>query len=183
MAVLRTPDATRAYGNRSPVHARARSGSRHRAPIGAHTRMLVRRALALFVYSMSYPLLAAALWTGARDRAWGVSSALVALGGLTSFFAWGMLHAVYPECTGDAPAERESLPSADRPAAMTTYLALYHRIGAIVVLLGSYAVNARLQGWPAPESFIGWFALVWVPLFIAVAFPVACVSRPIDPRE
>jgi len=183
MAVLRTPDATRAYGDRSPVHARARSGARSRAPIGAHTRMRVRRVLALFVYSMSYPLLAVALWTGARDREWVVSSALVALGVLTSFLGWGMLHAAYPERTAGASAERERLPRAGRPAGMTTFLALYHRIGAIVVLLVSYAVNARLQGWPAPESFIGWFALVWVPLFIAVAFPVACVPRSNDPRE
>lgn len=183
MAVLRTPDATRVYGGSSPVVDRARTRSRSLAPIGAHTRALVRRALALFVYSMSYPLFAIALWTGARDRAWGLPSALVALGVVTSLLGWGMLHAVYPERSSGASTEGESSSSSGRPPGVTTFLALYHRIGAIVILLGSYEVNAQLQGWPAPVSFIGWFSLVWVPLFIAVAIPVACAPRRSDPRE
>ena len=47
-----------------------------------------------------------------------------------------------------------------------TYLALYNRAGAIVVLLGSYAVAATLSGMASPETFVGWFALVWIPLFV-----------------
>lgn len=172
MAVLRTPDATHAYGPSSRPLDRARS----RAPIGAHTRTLARRGVALLVYSTGYPLLAIALWTGARNGDWAIASAFVVLGVITSFLGWGLLHAVCGERTGGTASQQDVF-----PAAVTVFLAVYNRIGAIVVLLGSYAVNATLQGWPAPETFLGWFALVWLPLFIAVAFPVTCASPQSDP--
>jgi hypothetical protein len=182
MAVLRTPGAMRAYGGSSPIATRVRTGTRRLAPMGALARVRVRRVLALLVYGMSYPLLAVALWTGARDGEWVIGSALVALGVLTSIVGWGMLHVVYPERTRDASEERQDAERTGRPPSVTTFLALYHRIGAIVVLLGSYAVNAKVQGWPAPVSFVGWFTMVWVPLLIAVAIPVACASPTSDLR-
>jgi len=78
----------------------------------------------------------------------------------------------------DVRRERELEPASSR-----VYVALYNRAGAIVILLGSYAVAARTQGWPTPETFVGWFALVWVPLFVSFAIPVESSSPPSDSEE
>jgi hypothetical protein len=126
---------------------------------------------------MGYPLLAAALWTGAWNGDWLRASVLVTVGVLMSFVGWALL------CLLDdqrAPATARRRPGHLHGA--TTYLALYNRAGAIVVLLGSYAVVARSQGWPAPQTFLGWFALLWVPLFVSFAIPVDHGSPPMDPN-
>jgi hypothetical protein len=149
------------------------------APAHAHTstRSRVRGGIALLVYSTGYPLLALALWIGARDGSWTRAGILVALGVFVSFLGWAVLGMVGQSDDGEAAMRRDV-----RPFASCLYLALYNRAGAIVVLLGSYAVVARSQGWPAPETFVGWFALVWLPLFVSFAIPVRDSSRSGDPN-
>jgi hypothetical protein len=178
MAVLRTPAVTDVYGNPIPVLDPALEHARLRAEIRAHTRWLVRRGIAQLVYSTGYPLLALALWIGARDGNWTRASVLVALGVLMSFIGWGLLSATGTVRDGAATVEGER-----GTVGSNVFLALYNRAGAIVVLIGSYAVTASTQGWPMPQSFVGWFALVWVPLFVSFAIPVECATRKRDVDE
>jgi hypothetical protein len=142
----------------------------------AHARG--RRAVALVVYSSGYPLLAIALWTGARGGNWSSASALVALAVFMSFLGWGLLASLDDEGAKSSTHD----PHGFAPG-VAVFLALYNRAGAIVLLLGSYAVTARLQGWPTPVSFVGWFALVWIPLFISFAMPVERASRRAGPSD
>jgi hypothetical protein len=173
MAVLRTPGATDMRGS----SARVADGARTPVPARARSRARARRGVAMLVYSTGYPLLALALWTGARNGNWERASALVALGVVMSFVGWGLLSAI-EDTTDDDEASPEFL----RGAVVTSvFLALYNRAGAIVVLLGSYAVAATTQGWPTPQTFIGWFALVWIPLFVSFAIPVERAARRRDP--
>ena len=173
MAVLRTPVASDAPAERPHVQdgvpdlvsSRTRNASR------------VRNGFAMLVYSAGYPLLAVALWIGARDGDWFRASVLVALGVFMSFVGWALLN-VAGDAHSDGAAERER-----QHQALSVYLALYNRAGAIIVLLGSYAIAAKAQGWPTPQTFIGWFALVWVPLFASFAIPVERNSRSTDPVE
>jgi hypothetical protein len=130
-------------------------------------------------YSASYPLLGVALWRGAHDGEWVLASVLVALGILTSFIGWALLSSIGEPPERSAP--RSS--SGGRPVDATVYVALYNRAGAIVVLLESYAVAATSQGWPMPQTFIGWFALVWIPLLAAFLVPVERSSPRGDARE
>jgi hypothetical protein len=174
MSVLRTPGVTDAFGSSARVADRARAP----APARAHSRVRARarRGVAMLVYSTGYPLLALALWTGARNGNWERASALVALGVVMSFVGWGLLSVI------DDTDDDEASPEFQRGAVVTSmFLALYNRAGAIVVLLGSYAVAATTQGWPTPQTFIGWFALVWIPLFVSFAIPVECANRRRDP--
>jgi hypothetical protein len=129
--------------------------------------MRIRCGIALMVYSASYPLLGVALWRGAREGEWVLASVLVALGVISSFIGWALLSSI------GEPRERGAASgSGSRPVDATVYVALYNRAGAIVVLLESYAVAATSQGWPMPRTFIGWFALVWIPLLVAFFIPV-----------
>lgn len=161
MAVHRISSVTPRYDDSSRVIDRARLRSRVRA------RMRVRCGIALMVYSASYPLLGVALWRGARDGQWVIASILVAMGVISSFVGWGLLSSI------EEPRARHSPKgSGCRPVDVTVYIALYNRIGAIVVLLESYTVAATSQGWPMPQTFSGWFALVWIPLFAAIVIPV-----------
>jgi hypothetical protein len=93
-----------------------------------------------------------------------------------SFVGWALL------CVAsDLSAHDAAAPERERPhRGAGVYLALYNRAGAIVVLLGSYAVAANSQGWPAPQSFIGWFAVLWVPLFVSFTIPVNRNARSSD---
>jgi hypothetical protein len=172
MAVLRTSSVANRYDDASRVVDGARTRSRARA------RMRARCAVALMVYSASYPLLGVALWIGARDGRWVIASILVALGVITSFIGWGLLSSI------GEPRER-SAPNggASRPVDATVYIALYNRAGAIVVLFESYTVAATSQGWPTPQTISGWFALVWIPLLAAFFIPVERSSNSGDARE
>jgi hypothetical protein len=118
------------------------------------------------VYCASYPLLGFALWTGARDGEWVGAGILVAFGVFLSFIGWGMLSSI------GEPRERTSPGRRRRALDVSVFLALYNRVGAIVVLFESYTVAATSQGWPAPQTIAGWFALVWIPLLAAFCFPV-----------
>jgi hypothetical protein len=172
MALLRTPSGTHRYDELSHVADR----------IGAHAneqvRLRIRYAIALLSYSASYPLLGIALWRGAHDGEWVLASILVGLGVLTSFVGWGLLSDI------GEPRERSTQSSSgSRRVDVTLYIALYNRVGAIVVLLESYTVAATSQGWPIPQTFTGWFALVWIPLFTAFVVPVERSSTRGDVRE
>jgi hypothetical protein len=172
MAVLRSSSVTNRYDEASSVVDRARTRSHVRA------RMRVRCGIALAVYSGSYPLLGAALWRGARDGAWEIASILVAMGVIASFVGWGLLSSIRE------PRERNATNgSGGRPVDATVYIALYNRVGAIVILLESYTVAATSQGWPMPQTFAGWFALVWIPLLVAFLVPVERSSSRGDARE
>ena len=171
MAVLRTPDSVATYATAS----RVLDGVPDRVPNGTPKSSRVRKRVAMLVYSMGYPLLAAALWTGAWNGDWLRASLLVTVGVLMSFIGWALLCLI-----GDSQATATTRERDRHLHGATTYLALYNRAGAIVVLLGSYAVVARSQGWPAPQTFLGWFALLWVPLFVSFAIPVDHVSPPMD---
>jgi hypothetical protein len=129
--------------------------------------MRLRCGTALLVYSTSYPLLAFALWTGAQDGAWTRASIFVAIGVLMSFVGWGLLSSIGEPNERSAPDGR-----GNGAFDVTVYLALYNRAGAIVVLLESYAVAASSQGWPAPHTFTGWFAVAWIPLLAAFCVPI-----------
>jgi hypothetical protein len=165
MPVLRTPSESEQYGEHSLIADRA----------VRRLRIRVWRGIGMLMYTTSYPLLGLALWTGTQKGAWAAAAALVALGVLASFVGWGLLSA--PDRGGDGG----SLPhSRTRSPRASTFLALYSRTGAIVIVLGSYTIAARNQGWPLPESFAGWFALVWVPLFVAFVLPVERAPPPRD---
>ena len=170
MAVLRTPITADAYAD----SLRARDGVPNGVPTGTRKNSRVRSALAMLVYSAGYPLLAAALWMGARNGNWFRASVFVALGVFMSFVGWALLGAASTAHSDEPAGGREG----DQGASV--YLALYNRAGALIVLLGSYAIAATAQGWPTPRTFIGWFALVWVPLFVSFAIPVNCSSGPGD---
>jgi hypothetical protein len=129
----------------------------------------------MLMYSTSYPLLGLALWTGTQNGAWAAATALVALGVIASFVGWGLLSAPDGGSASGSPSR-----SGITPARVATFLALYNRTGVIVILLGSYTIAAGTQGWPLPQSFTGWFALVWVPLFVAFALPVGRAPPPRD---
>ncbi|MDQ2767101.1 MAG: hypothetical protein M3Y30_08075 [Gemmatimonadota bacterium] len=118
-------------------------------------------------YTSTYPLLAFALWTGARDGAWPRASIFVALGVLMSFAGWGLLSSV------NVPTAQTARDGPGKAAFdVTVFLALYNRAGAIVILLESYSVAASSQGWPTPHTFNGWFALTWIPLLAAFCVPI-----------
>ena len=170
MAVLPTSSVTHRYDDPSRVADRTRSHVR--------ARMRVLCGIALVAYSASYPLLAVALWRGAHDGEWVLASVLVALGIITSFIGWALLSSIGEPLERSAPSNGGS-----RPVDATVYVALYNRAGAIVVLLESYAVAAMSQGWPMPQTFSGWFALVWIPLLAAFLVPVERSSLHGDARE
>jgi len=174
MAVLRTPNAAATYAQTPPVLDGVPDGVSKAAR--RHGR--VRSGLAVLVYSTGYPLLAGALWTGARNGQWGRAGVLVMLAIVMSFAGWALLSA-----TGGASGVQPAGESERKYEEIRTYLALYNRAGAIIVLLGSYAVAASSQGWPTPQTFIGWFALVWVPLFVSFAIPVERGIRSADMEE
>ncbi|HSU93480.1 MAG TPA: hypothetical protein VLI43_07200 [Gemmatimonadaceae bacterium] len=130
----------------------------------------------MLVYSTGYPMLALALWIGAQDGNWGRASVLVALGVIMSFIGWALLSIQRGESAGGASSGYK------RGEAVTSvFLVLYNRAGALVVLLGSYAVAAISHGWPIPQSFMGRFFLVSIPLFVLLAIPVESVTRRKDP--
>jgi hypothetical protein len=172
MAVLRSSSVADRYDDTSGVVDRARPRSHVRA------RMRIRCAIALAIYSASYPLLGAALWRGARNGEWEVASILVAFGVIASFVGWGLLSTIR-----EPPERQKQDDGVNRPVDATVYVALYNRAGAIVVLLESYTVAATSQGWPTPQTFTGWFALVWIPLLVAFFIPVAHSSSRGDARE
>jgi hypothetical protein len=174
MAVLRTAVTADVQGELAGVRAGVPNGVQS----GARKPSRVRNGLSMLVYSSGYPLLGAALWIGARNGEWFRASLLVALGVFMSFVGWALLDDTRNAHDGDGAAERER-----QHQAACVYLALYNRAGAIIVLLGSYAIAATAQGWPTPQTFIGWFALVWIPLFASFAFPVERRSPSIDIDE
>jgi hypothetical protein len=146
----------------------------------ARTRLMLRARLrqgfAMLVYSTGYPMLAVALWIGARDGNWARASILVALGVIMSFIGWELL-SIYREEYADGALLKHK-----RGEAVTNvFLVLYNRAGALVVLFGSYAVTASSHGWPIPQSFLGWFFLVSIPLFVLLAIPVETATRHKDP--
>jgi hypothetical protein len=157
MAVLRVPSFTHRYDEHPVVTERAHPS----------TRVRIRCAIALLVYSTSYPLLGFALWIGARDGEWVRTSFLVALGVFMSLLGWGLLSSIGEPKVRSAPGGRWN-----RPVDVTVFLALYNRAGAIVVLVESYAVAAMSQDWPHPQTFVGWFALVFIPLLAAFCTPI-----------
>jgi hypothetical protein len=172
MAVVRSSPVTNRYDDTSRAVDAASTRSHARA------RVRVRCGIALLIYSASYPLLGVALWRGARDGDWVIASLLVAMGVITSFVGWGLLSAI------GEPRVRDELDSSDcRPVDVTVYVALYNRAGAIVILLVSYTVAATSQGWPMPQTFTGWFALVWIPLLAAFFVPVEHSSSRGDAGE
>ena len=166
MPVLRTPIETETYGDHSL--------RTERAVTRPHDRFW--RGIGMLLYGASYPLLGLALWTGTQNGAWAAAAALVALGVLASFVGWGLLRGT----DNSSESRRSPIHSRVKSRGMSTFLALYNRTGAIVILLGSYTIAARNQGWPLPQSFTGWFALVWVPLFVAFALPVERAPPPRD---
>jgi hypothetical protein len=142
----------------------------------APLRARLRVGFAMLVYSTGYPMLALALWIGAREGSWGRASALVALGVIMSFIGWALL-SIYRARSADGAS-----PSYKRGEAVTNvFLVLYNRAGALVVLLGSYAVTASSHAWPIPRSFMGWFFFVSIPLFVSLAIPVERAARRKDP--
>jgi hypothetical protein len=135
-------------------------------------RARLRLGMAMLVYSTGYPMLALALWIGAQDGNWVRASVLVALGVIMSFIGWAFL-SIYRDGNADRASSRYN-----RGEAVTSvFLVLYNRAGALVVLLGSYAVAASSHGWPIPQSFMGWFFLVSIPLFVSLAIPVESARR------
>jgi ABC-type Na+ efflux pump permease subunit len=154
------------------------------APPAARPRTVVsvrarlRRGMAMLVYSTGYPMLALALWIGAEDGKWERASLLVALGVIMSFIGWALL-----SINREGSADRTS-PSHKRGETVTSvFLVLYNRAGALVVLLGSYAVAAMSHGWPIPQSFMGRFLLVSIPLFVLFAIPVENATPRKDPER
>lgn len=147
-----------------------------RARAAVPVRARLRRGFAMLVYSTGYPMLALALWIGARDGNWGRASVLVALGVIMSFIGWALL-SIYRDGSADGASSRYK----GGEAVTNVFLVLYNRAGAIVVLLGSYAVAASSNGWPMPRSFMGWFFLVSIPLFVSLAIPVDGATRRKDP--
>jgi len=139
-------------------------------------RARLRRGFAMLVYSTGYPMLALALWIGAQDGDWGRASVLVALGVIMSFIGWALLSIYRKESAdGASPGYRGG------EAVTSVFLVLYNRAGAIVVLISSYAVAAISHGWPIPQSFMGRFLLVSIPLFLSLAIPVESATRRKDP--
>jgi hypothetical protein len=148
--------------------------ARARAAVSLRARL--RRGFAMLVYSTGYPMLALALWIGARDGNWVRASVLVALGVIMSFIGWALL-SIYREGTSG----RASSGYKREEAVTSAFLVLYNRAGALVVIIGSYAVAAIPNGWPMPRSFMGWFFLVSIPLFISLAIPLASATSRKDP--
>jgi hypothetical protein len=173
MAVLRTAFMSDAQAELSRVRPGVPSGLHTDIRLGGR----VRNAIAMLVYSAGYPLLAVALWMGARNGEWLRSTLFVALGVFVSFAGWALIKA-----TGSGRATETAIEQ-ERHQTLSVYLALYNRAGAIVVLLGSYAIAATGQGWPTPRTFVGWFVLVWIPLFVSFAIPVDRSSRSIERDE
>ncbi len=165
--MLRTPSVS--------VYARETSVGGSSVHLAAQRH--ARRTLALIVYCTGYPLLAFALWLGARNGSWSRASAFVALGVFASFVGWILIG------SSEAASEERANGAVHSPSSLGVFLSLYNRAGAIVTLLGSYAVSARAQGWPTPDTFIGWFALVWIPLFAAFAVPVDRASNRFEVSE
>jgi hypothetical protein len=156
------------YSYTAPTVARTRTV--------ASLRARLRWGFAMLVYSTGYPMLALALWIGAQDGNWERASLLVALGVIMSFIGWALL-SIYREGSAGGAS-----PKYKRGEAVTSvFLVLYNRAGALVVLLGSYAVAATSYGWPVPQSFMGWFFLVSIPLFVSLAIPVESATRRKDP--
>jgi hypothetical protein len=139
-------------------------------------RMRLRLGFAMLVYSTGYPMLALALWIGAKDGNWVRASLLVALGVIMSFIGWALLSIYRDESAGGAASGYKRGESV-----RSVFLVLYNRAGALVVLIGSYAVAATSHGWPIPQSFMGWFFLVSIPLFVSLAIPVESATRRKDP--
>ena len=168
MGVLPVPAIGHRYEERSLEAGRARARMRSRLQCG----------VALLVYSTTYPLLAFALWTGARDGAWARASIFVALGVFMSFAGWALLGSI-----GESTERSARAGPGNASFNVTVFLALYNRAGAIVILLESYSVAASSQGWPTPHTFNSWFALVWIPLLIAFCVPIKRTSVRDFPKE
>lgn len=148
-------------------------------PVRAHLHLRVHRGIAVFAYSAAYPLLGIALWLGASQGRWVGATFLVALSVVTSFLGWALLaYSDADPCrTGSSDEESEG-------SSAGVFVALYGRTGAIVIVLASYTVAATTHGWPIPHTVLGWFALAWLPLFVAFTLPVrsAMPSRHADQR-
>jgi len=139
-------------------------------------RSRLRKGFAMLVYSTGYPMLAVALWVGAQDGNWVRASVLVALGVVMSFIGWAFLSIYRDERAGGAASKYKRGESV-----RSVFLVYYNRAGALVVLIGSYAVAATSHDWPIPRSFMGWFFLVSIPLFVSLAIPVESATRRKDP--
>jgi hypothetical protein len=124
-----------------------------------------RRRFAILVSGTSYPLLALALWIGAGRGLWPVSAIVAALAVVMSFVGWDMFgHAVR-----DDEQLGESSPTSKESSNLRSLVGLSVKLGAIAIIVRSYAVVGASYGFPMPETLVGWLVPVSVLMFAAFA--------------
>jgi len=124
-----------------------------------------RKRLALLISSTSYPLLGVALWVGTARGLWAVAAIIAALAVVMSFLGWDLF--------GDAERDQAGLEDESAVAKPRVDLggivALGVKLGAILIIVSSYAVVGVRYGFPIPETLLGWVVPVSVLLFAAFA--------------
>jgi hypothetical protein len=124
-----------------------------------------RQRFAMLVSGTSYPLLALALWIGAGRGLWPVSAIVAALAVVMSFVGWDMF--------GQAAREGEQLDelsgNSNRSSHLRSFVSLSVKLGAIAMIVRSYAVVGARYGFPMPETLLGWVVPVSVLMFAAFA--------------
>ena len=132
---------------------------------GTHASALrSRQRFAKIVSGTSYPLLALALWIGAGRGLWPVAAIVAALAVVMSFVGWDM----YGRATRDEEQPEESSGS-DASSNLRSFIALCVKLGAIAIIVRTYAVVGARYGFPMPETVMGWVVPVSVLMFASFA--------------
>ena len=146
--------------DRSPVEPPATVDSRSQTRVPPK-----KKRLAVLISSTSYPLLGVALWVGYARGLWAVAAIIAALAVVMSFLGWDLF--------GDAEREQAGLEDESAGAKSSVDLggivALGVKLGAILIIVSSYAVVGVRYGFPIPETLLGWVVPVSVLLFAAFA--------------
>ncbi len=144
----------------SPSEPQATVDSKSQSPVSRN-----RKRLALLISSTSYPLLGVALWVGTARGLWAVAAIIAALAVVMSFLGWDLFGEAERDETGLENEITVAKPSAD----FGKIVALGVKLGAILIIVSSYAVVGVRYGFPIPETLLGWVVPVSVLLFAAFA--------------
>jgi len=123
-----------------------------------------RQRFAKIVSGTSYPLLALALWIGAGRGLWPVSALVAALAVVMSFVGWDM----FGQAARDDEHPEESSRT-DASSNLRSFIALCVKLGAIAIIVRTYAVVGARYGFPMPETVLGWVVPVSVIMFASFA--------------
>ena len=144
----------------SPLEPKATVDSKSQTPVSPK-----KKRLAVLISCTSYPLLGVAIWVGTARGLWAVAAIIAALAVVMSFLGWDLFGEAERDATGLENGTAVAKPSVD----LGGIIALGVKLGAILIIVSSYAAVGVRYGFPIPETLLGWVVPVSVLLFAAFA--------------